>query len=155
MDVLEVLRTEFAKDDEVDYARLADQLGSSAVRALEELVGAEDPRIASQAVYLAGLIDGSGSFEVVAAGAASRHAIVRVSAAFALPRLPAGPASKLAIRLLSDPDAGVRGRAVRFAAPSRDPLLVRKAQEIAERDEEQWLRELAARLLDTNGGPPG
>ena len=132
MDALEALRTEFAKDDEVDYVGLAFQLRDSAWPALEQLVSEDedddDARRASQAVYLAALIDGSRSLKVVGQATRSRQAIVRVAAAFTLPRLPLIEAATS--RCPARPRASRRSRgcsrmrmpkseAERFGLPSR------------------------------------
>jgi HEAT repeat protein len=109
----ERLRDEFDKDDDVNYSALVQELGSDALPELERLMRDDDPRTASQAAYLAGLIDAPGSQDVVALAAESPHEVVRVVAAFTLPMLPTEQASGIAERLLSDPDAGVRARAAR------------------------------------------
>jgi hypothetical protein len=105
-------------------------------------------------VCLAGLIYGTDSpdGDLIWRATESRDAIVRVAAAFTLPMLPRAHATRIAMVLLSDRDAGVRARAVRFAAGSRVDALVHRVRDIADRDREQWVRDLAADLLDRRGG---
>src|SRR5215216_2009039 len=97
------VRRELDKD-ELDYPALASELGHEALEPLHTLVTEDEPRIASKAAYLAALIGGPTSDEVVALAAHSRQEAVRVSAAAALDKLSADRASEIAGRLLSDPD---------------------------------------------------
>jgi HEAT repeat protein len=148
----EQLHDEFDKDEDVDYSALVEQLGPDALPELESLVRDNDPRMASQAAYLAGLIGGSSSYEVVSSAADSTHDVVRVVAAFTLSTLPPEQAAGIAERLLSDPDVGVRARAVRFAAGCEVETLVRRVHALAEEDPDETVREFAARLIGNCGG---
>lgn len=89
---LDQLRRELDKD-ELDYPGLAKSLGSKALPQLETLVTEDEPRIASKAAYLAGLIGTPKSKQVVALAASSRHDVVRVSAAAALAIMPPAQAT--------------------------------------------------------------
>ena len=103
--------------DEPDYTEAA-KLGADALPHLEKLVQAGDPMLASKAVYLASLIGGDASVDIVAAGAASHDPRVRVAAAAALRNMPEGRVRELARTLLADPDAGVRRTTRKSAPPS-------------------------------------
>jgi HEAT repeat protein len=143
----ELLKDEFDKDDGPDYSALAEQLGSSALPALRDLVVGNDPRMASQAAYLAGVIAESSSPEVVELASKSSHDVVKAAAAFALSALPAAETTTIAERLLSDPDAGIRAQAVRFAAQAGVETLARRVQAIADEDPVLAVRKLAAQLI--------
>ncbi len=137
--------------DELDYGALARELGEDALPQLQELVAEDDPRIASKAAYLAALIGGTSSDDILATAAHSRHDVVRVSAAAALSTLPAGRGKRVAELLLADPDAGVRARAMRSAVQLDDSELTRSVEEMARQDDDPAVRNLATRLT---GDPP-
>ncbi len=120
MPTLDDVRHELDKD-ELDYPALAKKLGEGALPQLEEIVHEDEPRLASKAAYLAGQISGPTSDRVVALAAGSRHDVVRVSAAAAIPLLPADQVTGIATRLLGDPDSGVRARAAKSAVGLSDP----------------------------------
>jgi HEAT repeat protein len=140
------VRLEIDKD-EPDYPELAAKLGEESLPALEALVAEDDPRIASKAAYLAGVIAGPGSEGIVDLAARSRHHVIRVAAAAALPSLP-GPVTDTAERLLADPDVGVRARAVKSAAALGDPQLADRVRSMAEQDEAGAVREVAQDAAD-------
>src|SRR2546421_6487336 len=106
MATLDDLRRDLDKD-ELDYPALAQEYGEGALPDLHTLVREDEPRIAPKAAYLAGLIAGPGSADVLGLAAQSRHDVVRVSAAAAIALLPAEHAVTVAERLLADSDPGV------------------------------------------------
>ena len=132
--------------DELDYPGLAAELGPDALPALDALVNEDEPRIASKAAYLAALISGPTSAEVVGLASRSRHEVVRVAAAAALAELPAEQASGVAQDLLADPDVGVRARAAKSAVALGDPALLEQVRTMADEDSVPALRDLAADL---------
>jgi HEAT repeat protein len=132
--------------DELDYPALATELGEDALPALDALVAEDEPRIASKAAYLAALISGPTSDQVVGLASRSRHEVVRVAAASALAQLPADRAVGIAGDLLSDPDVGVRARAARSAVALGDPALLERVRTMADEDSAPALRELASDL---------
>jgi HEAT repeat protein len=145
MATLDEVRRELDKD-ELDYPELASELGPDALPHLEALVAEDEPRIASKAAYLAGLIAGPTSEQVVALAARSRHDVVRVSAAAALALIPADQATDIAERLLADPDIGVRARAAKSAMALDAPNLSARVRAMADEDADPSMRELAAEL---------
>lgn len=147
----EDVRRELDKD-ELNYPKLANELGPDALPELRELVAEDEPRIAPKAAYLAGLIAGPTSHEVVALAAGSKHEVVRVAAAAALPTLPAEQAGSIGEQLLSDPDVGVRARAIQSVGSFDEALLTEQVRAIAEEDPEPAVRDLAAGLVQE---PPG
>jgi HEAT repeat protein len=138
--------------DELDYPALARELGPEALPQLKELVVEDEPRIAPKAAYLAGLLAGPTSHEVVTLAAQSRHDVVRVAAAATLESLPAEQAAGIADRLLSDPDVGVRARALKGAGTFDDATIADRVRTVAQDDPEPSVREMAAGLVDTRGG---
>jgi hypothetical protein len=147
--LVDAIRNDLDHEDGVNYNRLADRFGPSAVEALLKIVCRSRPRIAGAAVDLAGRIEGG--LPVVAEGAANEDPVVRVSAAAAVRRLPEDPASRLVERLLEDRDVGVRGHAVRSAVAIGTDRLRERVKVLARDDPSEDLRELSARLLE----PPG
>ncbi|MDX6533477.1 MAG: hypothetical protein QOF68_1221 [Gaiellales bacterium] len=93
--------------EEPDYGNAA-KLGPEALPHLEALVDSGDTMLASKATYLASLIQGPGSADVVAKAAQSDDAAVRVAAAAAVTNLSASAANVVLVELVGDPDAGVR-----------------------------------------------
>jgi hypothetical protein len=147
MPSLDEVRRELDKD-ELDYPALASELGPDVLPELHELVSEDEPRIASKAAYLAGLIAGPTSHEVVSLAAQSRHDAVRVAAAATLPALSVEHAAGIAETLLSDPDVGVRARAIQSAAKLEASPLAARVRAMAEEDPEPELRDLAAGLSE-------
>jgi HEAT repeat protein len=147
----EDVRRELDKD-ELNYPRLATELGPEALPQLQELVAEDEPRIAPKAAYLAGLIAGPTSHEVVSLAAGSKHEVVRVAAAAALPALSAEHAGSIGEQLLADPDVGVRARAVTAVGSFDEALLTDQLRAIAEQDPEPAVRDLAAEIAQE---PPG
>ena len=151
MPTLDDVRHELDKD-ELNYPALAKKLGEGALPQLEEIVHEDEPRLASKAAYLAGQISGPTSDRVVALAAGSRHDVVRVSAAAAIPLLPADQVTGIATRLLGDPDSGVRARAAKSAVGLSDPGIAKRLRAMATDDDEPDVRDLAAGLAR---GMPG
>lgn len=151
MPSLDETRRELDKD-ELDYPALARQLGPDALPELQALVAEDEPRIASKAAYLAGVIAGPAAEEVVALAAISRHDVVRVAAAATLTTLPAEHAATIAARLLSDPDTGVRARALKSAARLDETTVTARVKTMAAEDPEPAVRDLAADIAAKRPG---
>jgi HEAT repeat protein len=147
---LDEIRRELDKD-ELDYPTLALELGADALPALHALVTEDEPRIAPKAAYLAALIAGPTSDQVVRLASRSRHEVVRVAAAAAVAELPADQATEIAESLLTDPDVGVRARAARSAITINDSRLLERVRAMADEDSAPALRDLAADLTDQAG----
>ena len=152
MATLEEIRQNLDKD-ELDYPQLAQKYGESALPHLKTLVAEDEPRIAPKAAYLAGLIAGQASQEVVSIAAQSRHDVTRVAAAAATALLPVGDGVNIASQLLDDADVGVRVMAAKSAAKIGDAALVARLRVMANQDKESHVRKLAvdlAKTLDPN-----
>jgi HEAT repeat protein len=147
MATLQEIRQSLDKD-ELNYPQLAQTYGESALPHLKTLVSEDEPRIAPKAAYLAGLIAGSASHEVVAIAARSRHDVTRVAAAAATAMLPEGQAVDIASRLLDDADVGVRVMAAKSAAKIGDSALIARLRVMADQDTEGHVREFAAEMAD-------
>jgi hypothetical protein len=145
------LRRELDKD-ELDYPALAVAFGEAGLPALQEIVAEDDPRLAPKAAYLAGLIGGPTSHEVIALAARSRHEVVRVAAAAAVTALPTEYAAEITAALLQDPDPGVRVRAAKSARKIRNPGLSARLREMAAQDPTPYVRDLAAEISDRLDG---
>ena len=141
------IRRELDKD-ELDYPGLAAKYGKAILPQLKAIVVEDVPRLASKAAYLAGLLAGDTSHEIVALAARSAHDVVRVSAAAAVASLPAEHAVDITATLLQDADPGVRVRAAKSAGKMGDNALKARLREMATQDEESHIRALAADLSD-------
>ncbi|MHA7270923.1 hypothetical protein [Arthrobacter sp. HLT1-20] len=141
-DVLRVL-----DPDEVDYAA-ASQLGPDALPFLMTLVQGEDPGLAAKAAYLAAVMEGELSEQVVAAAAASGDVRVRVAAAHAASMLAAEPASRVLETLLLDADAGVQKLALKSVSAGLSPVLLAKIQEVSVNGSSQGLRDFAVEAME-------
>ena len=147
MPTLDEVRRELDKD-ELDYPALALAYRVGILPQLQALVIEDDPRIASKAAYLAGVIADGNSHEVVAFAARSRHDVVRVAAAAAAAMLPATHAVNITLQLLDDTDPGVRVRAAKSAATINAPALTARLRTMADHDPELHVRGLAARVAE-------
>jgi len=147
---LEDVRRELDRD-ELNYPQLARELGPEALPQLEALVAEDEPRVASKAAYLAGVIAGPTSSRVVSLASDSRHDVVRVAAAATATALPADEVAGIVEHLMADPDVGVRARAARSAAQLEGDDLRDRLQAMARNDDEPALRELAAELAEPSG----
>jgi HEAT repeat protein len=147
MATIEEIRRELDKD-ELSYPALAAAYGAAILPQLKAIVVEDVPRLASKAAYLAGLLAGESSHEIVALAARSRHDVVRVSAAAAVASLPGHQAHDIAATLLGDADPGVRARAAKSAGKLGDAALNARIREMAAQDAESHVRALAAGLSD-------
>ncbi len=148
MATLEEIRQSLDKD-ELNYPELAQRYGESALPHLKTLVTEDEPRIAPKAAYLAGLIAGAGSNEVVGIAARSRHDVTRVAAASATALLPARDAVKIASQLLDDADVGVRVMAAKSAAKIGDASLIGRLRVMGTQDTDGHVRALAVQVANT------
>jgi hypothetical protein len=103
--------------EEPDYSKAA-KMGANALPHLEVLVSSGDTMLASKAAYLASLIKGSKSVDIVRAAARHDDPAVRVAAAAAASNLAASGASDVLVELVGDPDPGVR-KVARAAVPGK------------------------------------
>ncbi|MEO6530857.1 MAG: hypothetical protein ABI563_16280 [Specibacter sp.] len=133
--------------DEVDYAA-ASQLGPDALPFLMDLVQGGDPGMAAKAAYLAAVLEGELSEQVVAVAAASSDVRVRVAAAHAASMLAAEPASRVLDTLLLDDDPGVQKLALRSVSAGLSPDLLEKIREVSVNGSSQGLRDFAERAME-------
>lgn len=136
--------------EEVDYPQAAAQLGPEALPNLEELVRSSDSMLASKAVYLASLIHGERAVRILEHAIGRPEGAVRVAAAAGLKHLNEDEAGRLAERLLTDQDIGVRKTAIKSISAFSSPAIQQKLQRTIERDPEPSIREFATRLLDAS-----
>ncbi len=128
--------------DEPDYTEAA-KMGPDAIPHLDALVAQDEPRLASKAAYLAGLISSEQSASIVTRAAQSQHADVRVAAAAAVRHLQGDAAHQVATTLLGDEDIGVRKVTLQSAATIQLPSLRARIEELASSDPEPFLQQLA------------
>lgn len=128
----------FLVADEPDYA-VAARLGAGALPHLEAIARDADVAMAVKAVHLASLISPEGAVPVVDLAASRADPVVRVVAANALARVGLDRVGDVAVRLLADPDEGVRRRAAAALPQTVDPRLAGRLQDLADSvlDEDQ------------------
>jgi HEAT repeat protein len=132
--------------DEPDYAKAA-RLGPEAVPHLRQIAEADDPLRASKAAYLASLIPGKQSLELLTAAANRHEPEVRVAVAHALRNTKDAPQAVLE-KLLDDPDAGVRKVTLRTVGHLKLPALRDKVATIAKSDQDEFLRTTATTTME-------
>jgi HEAT repeat protein len=142
---IEEIRRELDKD-ELDYPALAIAYGEAILPQLKAIVVEDVPRLASKAAYLAGLLAGETSHEIVALAARSRHDVVRVSAASVVASLSTHHAVDIVTTLLQDADPGIRLMAVKSAGKIDDVALSARLREMVTQDADSHVRALAADL---------
>ena len=133
--------------DELDYEKVATQLGPKAIPHLKELVKDKDTMIASKATYAASLIDSTESISVIEAAARNSEPVVRVAAASSLRNLKEKNANKVSNLLIKDKDKGVRIVTLKSIANFKSPDLVKKIKMVAEKDPEEYIRKLAKNMI--------
>jgi hypothetical protein len=113
--------------DEPDYPALA-LAAAGAMRHLRKMAASSDPRLASKAVSLAGMIGDEAGVGVVGDAARSKDPVVRVAAAHAAAYLPdTASAAKVISRLLGDADLGVVKLAARASSGQSDRAMTATA----------------------------
>lgn len=132
--------------EEVDYTN-AKKLGPEAIPLLLELVQDQNLGLASKATYLASLIKTEQSTAVLEAAMARNEPVLRVAAASGIRNLPEVEAEKVLDLLKDDPDAGVRKVMVKSAERFKSPEVEEKLQQIAERDPERFVSDLASSVV--------
>ena len=132
--------------EEPDYDQAA-RLGEEALPHLMALIQGSDLGLAVKAASLAGLINADQS--TTALKIASDHAqpVVRVAAAAAAAHLAPEAASDVLIKLLDDPDVGVRKLALKSVPVDATPLLRSKVQELTISDPENFVRNLSSEVF--------
>lgn len=123
--------------EEPDYPKVAKKLGAGALRHLSAIVGSGDSLLAAKAAYLAGVIGGPTSGDVVAKAARHGEAPVRIAAAAAAGQLAGAESARAAagrpgvaadrdsilLQLVDDADPGVRKVALRSVPSSMSDAL--------------------------------
>ena len=133
--------------EEPNYPKAA-KLGADALPHLEVLVSSGDTMLASKAAYLASLIKGAKSADIVRTAAQHDEPAVRVAAAAAASNLAASGASDVLVELVGDPDPGVR-KVARAAVPGKPTAkLSKRLRDLG--DEGEAVSESAS---ETNGAP--
>lgn len=133
--------------EEPEYQKAAKELGLQAIPLLLELVKQNDVMLASKAAYLASVIGGRNSADVLEAAAMSPEPVVRVAAASGIRNLPEETAVKLVDRLLVDKDFGVKKVTLNSISSTRSAALMARVEKIAKADPNKLIREMAENSL--------
>lgn len=133
--------------DEVDYEK-ARSLGPAALPFLRTLVSGEDEMLAAKATHLAGLIGTAAGAEVVNLAAGRSQPTIRVAAATATRELEPDLAASILLRLLADPDRGVRKRALHSASVRPTPPVRAFITGMTKTDPDKFIRQRASETLN-------
>ncbi len=136
----------FLDAEEVDYDN-AKKLGASALPFLSELAQGADMALASKSIYLASLIKGKASIEILERAAKSDMPILRVTAASGIKNLSETKSGKIFDALIGDSDAGIRKVTLNASAHFTSKKMMTKLSNLAKGDPEPMLRELANKNL--------
>lgn len=136
---------DFLTSFEPRYEQAAETLGTEALPHLLSILKGPDPRLAANAVFLAGFLATDRAAEIIDLAAKDSRRGVRVAAAASFGRLPSVPL-KLATTLLNDPEAGVRKWALKSLERAQPIGFKAEVHRIAESDQEPALRQLAKQV---------
>ena len=142
----------YLRADEVRYEEAA-RLGPDALPHLLAVVEGPDAGLAAKAAYLAALIRGERSVEVVRAALAHREPAVRVAGAAAVGLLPEETAEPLLETALGDADVGVRRLALERVPRRMSPHLRAALEKLARIEPDPGLRRTSEQLLRHKGQP--
>jgi HEAT repeat protein len=133
--------------DEINYPKLARELGSQALPGLATI--AQDPNVglASKAIYLASVISGADAAAILETAALHPNPTVRVAAAAGLRNLDPAHAERGADPLLEDEDASVRKVALHSAIALDSPGMAARVKRMADEDSDPVVREAARSAL--------
>jgi HEAT repeat protein len=133
--------------DEINYPKLADELGPQALPGLATIAGDPNVGLASKAVYLASVISGADAVPILARAARHPNPTLRVAAAAALRNLEPEHAEGTVDPLLEDDDASVRKVALHSAAAVDSPAMRARVKRAAEQDSDPMVRDAARGAL--------
>lgn len=134
-------------DREEPNYRQAARLGAEAVPYLITLIQGQNLGLAAKAASLAGIINAEQSVTALEIAAQHPEPVVRVAAAATAQNLTNIPTS-LSIKLLSDPDAGVRKWTLK-SIEVRQPIGIKeKVEAISRNDPNSGIRDRARQLID-------
>jgi hypothetical protein len=134
--------------DEPDYQSLAEMFGPDVTPIAEELASSPDPGLASRAASLAGYMEPSAAAGVVAAATRHASAAVRVAAAASLSAVGPEVSRELAVRMLADPEPGVRKGALHSLARSRPSGVAAYVRELAGSEPIEEIRSIANQVAE-------
>jgi len=132
--------------DEPNYLK-ASELGPDALPHLTKLIHGTDTMLASKAAYLVSLIKSDRSGSILEEAAKNKEPLVRIAVASGIHNLPENHANKISDLLINDSDAGIRKVTIKSISKSKSPILLKKIQNIAEKDQDQFIRELASKIV--------
>jgi hypothetical protein len=122
--------------DEPDY-RLASQLGIAVLPILLDISRESEASLAAKAIYLSALIGGESSERIIDFGSRQENPVLRVASTAGLRLLvpnsladsSVNPLAEIAVRLLTDSDAGVRSQALKQIPKQLDSRVLNKMNE--------------------------
>ena len=119
-------------------------LSPADVESLTELLHDEEAWLAARAVHALSKIDSPAAHDAMLAAAELPRLEVRVAAAISAAALPPDRSDEVLLRLLGDPQAGVRKFAVKSVSERNGSFVKRRVEEIAEADADHNVRRRAA-----------
>ena len=133
--------------DEINYPKLAAELGPQALPTLAAIARDPNVGVASKAVYLASLISGADAAPIVEQAAQHPEPALRLAAAAGLRNLEPEDVERGVDTLLEDADPSVRKVAAQSAATVDSPGMKARMKRVAEQDSDPVVREAARGAL--------
>jgi HEAT repeat protein len=133
--------------DEATY----DGIGPAEVPLLEELLRHNEAWMSSRAVFALSRVPQGAGVTVLSRAAGDARAEVRVAVAASAMNLRPNDANNILLRLLADPDLGVRKFAVQSVSRLHDANVLNKLRELETRDPADSIRDAAKGRLQELG----
>ena len=123
------------------------------VEHLLAIMGDEEGWLAERAVYALSRIDSAGARQALLSAAEDPRMAIRVAAAVAAATVPAAQSDQMLLKLLADPQPGVRKFAVRAVSERNSEAVLRRVREISAADDDPRLQRVAEeRISSISGG---
>lgn len=138
---LEQMRSQLSaiEPDDSTYAGI----GSSEIPMLDQLLQDEEVWMASRAVFALSRVSDAKAVAILSRAAGDPRQEVRVAVAASVSNLKPNDANNMLLKLLTDPELGVRKFAVQAISGTHDPAVHAKLRDIQTRDPAPAIRDAA------------
>jgi len=127
--------------------RVYSGISPSEIPVLKRLLQDKKPWVASRAVFALSRISDPKAIAILSKAAVDSRPEVRVAVAASARNLKAKDASKILLKLLADPELGVRKFAVQSVSKAHGAVIYRKLKELETRDPAPPMRAIAKERL--------
>jgi HEAT repeat protein len=130
-------------------------IGASEIPILEQLLQDKEAWMASRAVFALSRVSDASAVTLLARAVADPREEVRVAVAASVSNLKPQDANNIVLKLLTDPELGVRKLAVKAVSGAHDAAVHAKLRDIETRDPAPLIRDVAkAKLRELNLSGP-